>query len=366
MAVRRNKKLLRYTLISGTVVAVFTSSVWFLSYRHYNAKLVEERSQFSIQLMEKNQELEKYQDQSKRGYVLSTVKNAGQMLEESDIKEEILPVFAAPDNLIQSKEDIVGKYLKINASPGTAVTLEMVRDEEILDPSERIEETEYVKLPIKVKKDDVVDIRIVFPNGEDYIVISKKKLIDVDVVNQYSFFHNNEEEALLLQAALVDAYINYAELYMKVYVEPELQERPDPTYIPNSDVLTVIKSNPLIVDQAKWKLANDLRAAMEKRLAAYEDGEMFRIGAQAPAGSGVSNRKTGSTGATMEPSQGPSTSMSPDTNTIITDSESVSTGNETVLQPNWDNFSEDLTYDIDDTSDFSNAPLDEGDLLGGR
>jgi len=346
-------------------VAVFTSSVWFLSYRHYNAKLVEERSQFSIQLMEKNLELERYQDQSKRGYVLSSVKTAGQMLEESDIKEEVLPVFAAPDNLIQSKEDIIGKYLKINAVPGTAVTIEMVRDEEVLDPSERVEETEYVKLPIKVKKDDVVDIRIVFPNGEDYIVISKKKLIDVDVINQYSFFHDNEEEALLLQAALVDAYMNYAELYMKVYVEPELQQRPDPTYIPNLDVLTVIRENPLIVDKAKWQLANDLRRAMEKRLEAYEDEEQYRIGAQAPAGSGVDNRKSGSTGAMIEPDQGRTSSMSSN-RTISTDSETVSTDNPTVLQPELDNYSEDFTYDNDNTSELSNEPLDEGDLLGGR
>lgn len=291
MAVRKRKKILRYTIISGCLVAVITSGVWFATYRHYNAKLIDERTAYEEQLKDKDEVLQRYMDQSQTAYVLISPKLAGEAISAEDVMEEKLPKFSSPDNLINESKAIVGKYLKIDAMPGTAVTTEMVRDEARLDASERKEETEYIKLPLRLTKRDVVDIRIVFPNGEDYIVVGKKTLEDVDLANQYTFFNDNEEEAQLLQAALVDAYINNAELYMKQYVEPELQPEPVVNYVPNLDVLGVIKNDPFIIDQAKWSLAEKLRKELEKRLKAIEDENKIRVGAQAPSGSGVIQRK---------------------------------------------------------------------------
>ncbi|MEK3876411.1 SAF domain-containing protein [Paenibacillus sp. FSL M7-0420] len=292
MAVRKRKKILRYTMISGSLVAVITSGVWFATYRHYNAKLIDERAAYEQQLLDKDQVLQRYMDQSQTAYVLMTPKLAGEVIAEEDVIQEKLPKFSSPDNLIGESKAIVGKYMKIDVMPGTAVTTEMVRDEARLDPSERKEETEYIKLPLRLTKKDVVDIRIVFPNGEDYIVVGKKSLKDVDLANQYTFFNDNEEEAQLLNSALVDAYINNAELYMKQYVEPELQPEPVINYVPNLDVLGVIKSNPSIIEQAKWGLAEKLRTELDKRLKAIDDGNRIRIGAQEPSGSGVSKRKS--------------------------------------------------------------------------
>lgn len=291
MAIRKRKKILRYTILSGCLVAVATSGVWFATYRHYNAKLIDERAVYEEQLNDKDEVLQRYMDQSQTAYVLISPKLAGEVITAEDVMEEKLPKFSSPDNLISESKAIVGKYLKIDALSGTAVTTEMVRDEARLEPSERKEETEYIKLPLRLTKKDVVDIRIVFPNGEDYIVVGKKSLKDVDLANQYTFFNDNEEEAQLLQAALVDAYINNAELYMKQYVEPELQPEPVVNYVPNLDVLGVIKDNPFIIDQAKWSLAANLRKELEKRLEVMEDEDRIRVGAQAPSGSGVIQRK---------------------------------------------------------------------------
>lgn len=78
---------------------------------------------------------------------------------------------------------------------------------------------------------------------------------------------------------------------MKQYVEPELQPEPVVNYVPNLDVLGVIKDNPFIIDQAKWSLAANLRKELEKRLEVMEDEDRIRVGAQAPSGSGVIQRK---------------------------------------------------------------------------
>lgn len=291
MAVRRSKKIWRYSIISGSLVALMTSGVWFATYRHFSAKIIDERAAYEEQLKDKDKDMQRYLDQSQTAYVLISHKLAGEKVTEEDVIKENLPKFSSPDNLISEPKGVVGKYLKIDAMPGTALTQEMVRDQERLDPSERKEETEYIKLPLRLTKRDVVDIRIVFPNGEDYIIVGKKKLEDIDLANQYTFFNDTEEEAQLLQAALVDAYINKAELYMRQYVEPELQPEPIPNYVPNLDVLKVIKENPLIINQAKWSLAEELRKGLDKRLALIKPEDDIRVGAQMPSGSGVSERK---------------------------------------------------------------------------
>ncbi|WP_338554567.1 hypothetical protein [Paenibacillus sp. KS-LC4] len=290
MAVRRNKKMMKNIIISGGLAALLTSGVWFMSSRYYNAKLIDERFAYEQQLAEQNEVLDRYRDPSNKAFILATMKYAGEVIEEDDFIEDFLPGFATPSNLIVKKEDIIGKHLKIDAEYGTAVTSEMVRDAAELDPSERKEETQYIKLPLKAKKHDVVDIRIVFPNGEDYIIVAKKRLEEIDLNKQYAFFNDTEEEAVMLQAALVDAYINDAELYMKQYVEPELQPKPTATYIPNIDVIQLIRTNPMIVDQAKWDLTESIRVALEKRLALIKPDDRFRIGANAPIGSGVTSR----------------------------------------------------------------------------
>jgi hypothetical protein len=74
-------------------------------------------------------------------------------------------------------------------------------------------------------------------------------------------------------------------------------------YVPNLDVLKVIKSNPFIIDQAKWSLAEDLRKELEKRLEALEDEDNIRVGADAPSGSGVIKRKSEQGAAAAEAAQ---------------------------------------------------------------
>ncbi|MBW7475207.1 SAF domain-containing protein [Paenibacillus oenotherae] len=336
-----------------------------MSYRYYNAKLIDERAAYEEQLAEKNEVLKRYQDQSRTAYILAAPKAAGEVITASDVREEMLPEFASPENVIRNKKELVGKYLKINAEPGTAITMEMIREEEKLDPSERIEETEYIKLPLRGKKSDVVDIRIVFPNGEDYIVIAKKTLKDIEIDNQYAFFNDSEEEAQMLQSALVDAYINNAELYMKQYVEPEMQPRPIPTYSPNVDVLRVMKSNPLIVDQAKWALAEKIRLELDKRMESLDPDRKIRVGADAPVGSGVSKRKLPSGATTVTQPEG-----NQSVNQIVDQPTNQYNTNPEVLQPDGNEFEPQVEYNVEmpvpDSKQYD-MPIDsDSDLLGGQ
>lgn len=305
MKTRRNKLIMKYAAYVGAIVLIVTVGVSFLSYRLYNSKLINERAKYEKQLEMEQAKLQQYEAKSRPGWILVNDKKAGETINETDVKSSMLPDYFTPENVTLTKEDVVGKVIKIDALQSTALTAEMIYEDGKLDPSERKEEVQYIRLPLKLQSGDTVDIRIVFPNGEDYIVVAKKKIHEVDIVNQNAFFHDTEEEALLLQAALVDAYINDAEIYMKQYVEPEMQPKPNITYTPNEDVLRIIKNNPQIVNKARWEVAADIRKALEERLDSLDISEKIRIGAGAPMGSAVAKRKK-EDGAVYVPSQQPS------------------------------------------------------------
>lgn len=283
--------IIRNSIYVGTIVLIVTITVSFVTYKINNAKLIAERAKYERALNEKNAKLDQYEQQSKVGWVLIRDIESGEKITDLDVEERTLPDYFVPGNVIANKEDVIGKVIKINALRSTAITEEMVFEDGPLDPSTRKEEVQYVRLPLQIAAGDTVDIRIVFPNGEDYIVVSKKKLDTVDFEGQNAFFQDTEEEAMLLQAALVDAYINDAEIYMKQYVEPELQAAPRPTYVPNSAVLDLMTRNPQIVNSAKWKLVESLRNSLEDRLDKINIEDKVRIGAGAPMGSAVAKRK---------------------------------------------------------------------------
>ncbi|GKU78126.1 SAF domain-containing protein [Paenibacillus sp. L3-i20] len=286
----RKKQIIVIALgAAGALVVLLV--LWIGASAVSKAKWQGEKAKYEQALSQHVQNLSLYETKTRAGYVLIVPKSAGDAIAETDVEKRALPDYFTPEDVIALPEQVIGKVMKLNGKPGTALTSEMVYDQEQLDPSLRKEEAQYIRLPIRVQPLDIVDIRIVFPNGEDYIVLSKKKLDDVDAGNQLSYFTVNEEERQLLQSALVDAYTNKAELYGIQYVEPELQPKAVVTYTPNLDVMKVLRSNPNIVAKAKLSLNEGLRSELDTRLSKIPEGSRQRIGTDAPDGGAVSKRK---------------------------------------------------------------------------
>ena len=66
--------------------------------------------------------------------------------------------------------------MKIAVPSGTIVTKDMIQDStDLLSDTQRIQEYNMILLPSHLKNGDYVDIRLSLPNGQDYIVLSKKK-----------------------------------------------------------------------------------------------------------------------------------------------------------------------------------------------
>lgn len=159
----------------------------------------------------------------------------------------------------QDDEEISREVMmKINVPKGTIVTKDMIvpTGEEVAD-SERLAEYNMILLPSHLKNGDYIDIRLSLATGQDYIVISKKRVYGT--TEQSVWLKLDEDEILTLNNAIVEAYIiQGAKLYALPYTESGMQEAATTTYVPSADVVRMIGESPNVTDEAKNALNSKL------------------------------------------------------------------------------------------------------------
>ena len=151
--------------------------------------------------------------------------------------------------------------IKIDMKANTVLTNSMlIKSDEKTTKDLRIQEYNMLQLASQIAVDDYIDIRFRLPSGQDYIVVSKKKVevpqIDgVDSANTI-WLKLTEDEILAMSNAIVENYIVEGSLlYTTKYVEPGTQEKSIPTYVPSAEVQTLMRDNdPNILDTAKREL----------------------------------------------------------------------------------------------------------------
>lgn len=141
--------------------------------------------------------------------------------------------------------------VKIDVPAGTIITKDMIAEygnETTND--QRIQEFNMILLPSQLKNDDYIDIRFQLPTGEDYIVLSKKKVIST--TQDAVWMKLSEEEILTVGNAIVEAYAMMgSKLYAIEYTEPGLQVAATPTYPVSETVLNLINNDPNILEKAR-------------------------------------------------------------------------------------------------------------------
>ncbi|HCL01654.1 MAG TPA: hypothetical protein DHW61_04435 [Lachnoclostridium phytofermentans] len=143
---------------------------------------------------------------------------------------------------------------------------------------------EVVSLSDNLMQNDYVDIRLRYPNGEDYVVLSKKSVHNLSSLERQKqgeetcYLWLKEEEILNFSAAIVDAYLySGSSFYTVKYLEPQLQEASAVTYIPRLETLDMIKQYPEIIGTAKLTLKERLRKELENRLHYFITQEIREI-----------------------------------------------------------------------------------------
>lgn len=224
--------------------------------------------------------LELYQNK-RTVFVPSHEIKAGTMLSAENLKEvEILS--NVPRDYYITQEDL-GSIAIIDLVTDLPVYKAMTIFENITDDL-REEEFNMILLQSNMTKDKYIDVRITFPNGENYIVLSKKKVRDVALDTNTIWLWLEESEILKFSSAIVDAYIHQGtKLYTVSYVEPGLQKEAIANYIPNNNILSIIATNPNIVEEAKAELmaqvTRDIRLGLDERLSRLKQEELMKVGA---------------------------------------------------------------------------------------
>lgn len=193
---------------------------------------------------------------------------------------------------------------KIDVSKNSIITQAMItRSDEIKTNDVRTQEYNTIVLPIDLVTGDYIDIRLKLPNGQDFIVVSKKRVIVPEVDGEFLAdtvqLEMTEDEILTMSSAIVENwYMTGSMLYANKYVEAGIQSQATPTYVVNNEVANLIDRDPNIINTAKQEMSNrysnltDLRSNyINPALSTYGNGD------------GISSGTDSSIAATLEARQ---------------------------------------------------------------
>ncbi|MGG3307647.1 SAF domain-containing protein [Paenibacillus lautus] len=272
---RRSRKLIFAGLAGAAVTGAVCAGAMMYYVNGYKEQQNVERTKYEQRITELEETQLQQLNSMKVAWVPLKDIPPGHFIDAKDIKEVRLPDDGSSGNLFSVKEEIAGKGAKIELLQGTPITRSMLFEEEPTPSDLRHREMKSVYLPSNLRQGDVIDVRVQFPTGQDYIILSKKK---IDKLQNPAFWTTlSEQEILLLSSALVDAYLHDATLYALTYVEPELQDRAIPNYPPNAEVTKLITSNPNIVKKAEKFFEVTLRNTLEEDLKKLQPNQQAQV-----------------------------------------------------------------------------------------
>ena len=151
---------------------------------------------------------------------------------------------------------------KINMKMNSVVTIDMIKkSDEDISKDVRLQEYNMVALPTQLEKGQYVDIRLTLPNGQDFVVVSKKEV--KDITEDTIWLNMTEEETVVMSNAIIEHYImTGSKIYATAYIEAGMQESLIPTYTPSGEVRELLN---LEKDNGNANLENNI----------YADGEYY-------------------------------------------------------------------------------------------
>ena len=188
----------------------------------------------------------------KEVYVANQKLPKGTVLTKDIVDKQIRYSDYEQDEFISEKD--FGKSLSLDIKEDTCLM-----DFMVYNPEDNTREffLESVEIPEHIQEGDRVDIRIRYGNGEEYIVLSDKIILN-SMKEKGMVIRLTEEEFLLISSAIIDTELfRKVVLYVVEYPEYESVEMSRVTYIANRDVLLLL---------GREKTEGESRTALEQRL----------------------------------------------------------------------------------------------------
>lgn len=224
--------------------------------------------------------IENYSLQDKEGndiYTKYDRNNEAKLFIKKDGTEYEVKQEEETDNYYIAKNNNNNKeYLELNSVPlvakvtmkkNTLITTELLnKTDSVVQDDVRKQEYNMLILPTDLETGDYIDVRLMLPSGQDYIVVSKKEVEIPNIAGVASedtiWINLSEDEILHMSCAIIDAFrVKGSKLYITKYTEAGMQVAATPTYPINNSTSTLLQSNPNILDRAM----NEIRARYNKQ-----------------------------------------------------------------------------------------------------
>lgn len=201
-------------------------------------------------------------------YIIKEVSRKTRLYKETETDDYYILALEGTKRVKQTVK-IFGTPLiaKVNMNQNTVLTLDLVsKGTPVLDDV-RKQEYNSISLPVDLTTGDYVDIRVQFPNGQDFIVVSKK-MVEIPIIegmesDETIWLNLSEDEILSMSCAIVEAYrINGTKIYATKYTEPGIQDAAEPTYPLSAEIVSLIQADPNVTNTAE----NALRARYTETL----------------------------------------------------------------------------------------------------
>ncbi len=218
-----------------------------------------------LQLANLQKQIEADKQATRTVYVLSSNVKSGDKIDSSMLVQKQVLQDVVPTDYISLSDITENTISKLDLTKGSVLSRTLITEsnEKITDDL-REQEFNMIVLPQQLDAGAYVDIRLRLPNGQDYIVVSKKC---VNNITEDTIWMNlYEDEILAMSNAIVEAYkMTGAKLYATTYVEPGNQGSAIPTYMPSAEVINLINSDKNIKEEAKRALAERYTAELRAR-----------------------------------------------------------------------------------------------------
>lgn len=173
------------------------------------------------------------QDVMAEVYVAKDKLSAGDIISKENTEKKTGAISMASDQYI-TEEDF-GKVLLIDVDAEVQLIKDMIIQK--VEGGVREVQCDEVLLNDNLEENDYVDVRISLPNGEDYVVLSKKAihgLMEAEA-KKVCYLWLTEEEIKQYTMAVVEASLNRgARLYTTKYLQATVQNATEVSYIPDS------------------------------------------------------------------------------------------------------------------------------------
>ncbi|MBS4930208.1 MAG: hypothetical protein KH020_02545 [Clostridiales bacterium] len=148
----------------------------------------------------------------------------------------------------------------------TSIQESVKQKDERWNGKERGIEVKGVALQQGLQEGDRIDIRIRYPDGEEYVVIAQRGCYDVAIEENTMTMWLLEEEMLRLASSMVDCEYMNGILYTVRYRRDIKQESSKVNYIPKEAVYELMQNNPNVVEKAQISLWKKYRQTMEENM----------------------------------------------------------------------------------------------------